>query len=305
MTRSTARLVVILAATLTTSVALAAQRTYDKRLDAPPGGRLTFEADTGSVSVTGSDAPEVIVHADLEGSQSLLDRLHITAAQTPSGVTISERVDHDGLLGWVDWLNFGPSRVRFVIEVPRNYPVDLQTSGGGLDVQDLSASVHGKTSGGGIHLRNVSGTVAVHTSGGSIKAERLEGSAQLSTSGGGIEVADSTGDLDVDTSGGGIRLQDDDGEVHAHTSGGSIRAQLRANHGITLASSGGGITLLLPQNTRASIDAATSGGGVSSEFPLSTVQTEVGNHLQGAIGGGGAPISLHTSGGSIHIAPFP
>lgn len=305
MTRLTPRLVVILAATLVTSVALAAQSTYDKRLNAPPEGRLTFDADVGSVSVVGSDAHEVVIHADLEGSQSFLDHLHITTEQTPSGVTVSERVDHDGWLGWLEWLNFGPSRVRFAIEVPRNYPADLRTSGGNLDVRDLSASVHGKTSGGGISLQNVTGAVAVHTSGGSIKAERLEGSVDLTTSGGGIEVADSTGDLDLHTSGGGIRLQDDDGEVHAGTSGGNIRAELRANHGITLATSGGGITLLLPQNMRASIDASTSGGSVSSDFPLSTVQTAAGNHLQGAIGGGGAPISLHTSGGGIHIAPFP
>lgn len=304
MAQSTARLMMIVAATLATSVALAAQRSYDKQLNAPPGGRLTFEADVGSVSVVGSDAHEVVVHADLEGSQSFLDHLHITTEQTPSGVTISERVDHDGWLDWLGWLHFGPSRVRFTIEVPRNYPTHLRTSGGDLDVRELSAAVHGKTSGGAIHLQNVAGPVAVHTSGGGITAERLKGSAELTTSGGGIEVADSVGDLDLHTSGGGIRLQDDDGEVHAGTSGGSIRAELRENRGITLATSGGGITLLLPQNTHASVDAGTSGGGVRSEFPLSTVETAAGNHLQGAIGGGGAPISLHTSGGSIDIAPY-
>lgn len=305
MTSSTARLTVILAATLVTSVAVAAERTYDKRLDAPPGGHLTFDADVGSVSVVGGDAPAVAVHADIEGSQSLLDRLHITTEKTPSGVTISERVDHEGWLGWLGWLNSGPSRVRFTVEVPRDYPVDLRTSGGNLDVRNLNARALGKTSGGGIHVQDIAGAVHVHTSGGDIEAERLNGSAELTTSGGGIEVADSTGDLDLHTSGGSIRLQDDDGRVQGSTSGGSIRAQLRANRGISLATSGGGITLLLPRGTSGLINAATSGGGVRSELPLSTVETADGNHLEGAIGGGGAPISLHTSGGSIHILPFP
>ena len=300
MATSTARIIVILAATLCTSVALAAQRSFDKRLNAPPGGRLTFEADVGSVTVVGHDGPEVVVHADLEGSESLLSSIRISAEQTSSGVTVSEHSAHDD---WFHWFNLGSSRVQFTIEVPRDYPVDLRTSGGGIDVRDLNASVRGKTSGGGIRLQNVTGEVNMHTSGGSVEAEHLNGPAELSSSGGPIEVTDSTGSLDLDTSGGGIRIQNADGKVQANTSGGGIRAELRANHGISLSTSGGGITLLLPPNTPGAIEAETSGGSVTSDFPLTTTHFNSGDHVQGTIGGGGAPIFLHTSGGSIHIEP--
>ncbi|MGH8320100.1 MAG: DUF4097 family beta strand repeat-containing protein [Steroidobacteraceae bacterium] len=303
MATSTARIMVIIAAMLGTSVALAAQRTYDKRLEAPPGGRLTFDADVGSVTVVGHDAPEVVVHAELQGSESYLARLHIRAEQTASGVTISARMTHSGWFDWFDWFNFGSNRVRFAVEVPRDYPVDLRTSGGDVDVQNLSAPVRGKTSGGDIHVESVAGEVTAYTSGGDIEAERLNGTAELSSSGGHIDVTDSTGDLDLRTSGGSIGLQNDDGSVRAHTSGGSIRAELRVNRGISLSTSGGSITLLLPQNTGASIDAETSGGSVTSDFPLSTTRVTGGDELVGTIGSGGAPISLHTSGGSIHIEP--
>ena len=295
MRTSTARLMVIIAATLGTSVALAAQRTYDKRLNAPPGGGLTFQADVGSVSVVGRDAREVVIHADLEGSQSFLADFHITAEQTPSGVTILARKTHE------DWFNTGPTRVRFTIEVPRDYPVDLRTSGGGLDLRDLNAAVRAATSGGGVMVQNVAGKVNVHTSGGSVDAERLQGSSELSTSGGHIDVTDSTGDLDLNTSGGGIQIRDDDGKVDAHTSGGSIRAQLRANHGINLSTSGGSIIVLLPEGIHASVDAETTAGRVTSDFPLSATQVTDRSHLRGAIGGGGAPISLHTSAGDIRL----
>lgn len=300
MATTTARIMVIIAATLCSSVALAAQKTYDKQLNAPPGGRLTFDADVGSVSVVGTDASRVVVHAELEGSQSFLDRLHIDSEQTPSGVTVSARIPHSGLF---DWFNTGWNRVRFTIEVPRNYPVDLRTSGGGIDVRDLNASVHGNTSGGGIRLQNVTGEVKMHTSGGGVEAERVNGATELTSSGGPIDVTDSTGNLNLDTSGGGIRLQNDDGTVSAHTSGGGIRAELRSNQGINLSTGGGGITLLLPQNTHASVDAETSGGRVTCDFPVTTTQFGDGEHLQGTIGGGGAPISLHTSGGGIHLGP--
>src|SRR6185437_11850429 len=297
MPTSTARIMLIIAATLGTSVALAAHKTYDKRLIARPGGQLTFRADIGSVAVVGRDAPDVVVHADLEASDSFLSDFHIGAEQTPSGVTVSARTTHKD---WFEGFNNGP-RVQFTIEVPRNYRVDLRTAGGGLDLRDLNASVHAVTSGGSAMIQNIAGTVDVHTSGGSIDAQRLKGSSELSTSGGEVNVADSTGDLDLDTSGGSIGIRNDDGKIDARTSGGSIRAELPANHGINLSTSGGSITVLLPRDTRASLDAETSAGRVESDFPLIATEISEKTHLRGAIGGGGARIFLHTSAGDIHL----
>lgn len=300
MAKPAAVFMLILASALSTSVALAAERTFDKRLDAPAGGRLTFDADVGSVAVTGGDVSQVVVHADLEGSDSFLNRLHVSAEQTASGVTITVHEDHGSFF---ELFNLGSNRVDFTVEVPRTYPVDLRTAGGSLDVRNLNAWVRGKTSGGSIHVQDVVGTVNVHTSGGGVSAERINGSANLSTSGGSIDASDSTGDLDVNTSGGGIRILNDDGKVDAHTSGGSITAELHTNRGINLDTSGGSITLRMPQSTHGSIDAETSGGGVTSDLPFTTSGTVSGNSLHGTIGGGGPAIYLHTSGGSIHIEP--
>src|SRR6185312_1229605 len=166
MAHPTARLMLIIAATLGTSVALAADRTYDNRFNAPPGGRLTFNADVGSVTVVGSAASEVVIHADMEASESFLSDFHITAEQTPSGVTVSARKSHHD---WFQWFDFGSARVQFTVEVPRDYPVYVETAGGNLDVRDLSASVRAGTSGGNASVQNVTGTVDLHTSGGSVE----------------------------------------------------------------------------------------------------------------------------------------
>jgi len=302
MASSTARFFLIVAASLGTSVALAAHRTYDNRVNAPPGGHLTFDADVGSVTVIGGDTHEVVVHADLEASESFLSDFHISAEETPSGVSISARKGHKDWFGWFNF-NFGSTRVQFRVEVPRDYPVHVQTAGGDLQVRDLSATVSGATSGGSVDVQNVTGSIDLHTSGGSIDGEHLNGPSKLSTSGGSIDVSDSTGDLDLRSSGGGIRLRDDDGKVDAHTSGGSVSAELRANRGINLSTSGGNITVRLPQDIHATIDAETSGGRVSSDFPLSATELTDSDHLKGAIGGGGAPIELHTSGGNIRLEP--
>ncbi len=303
MARTTVRLLVIIAATLVTSTAFAAQGSYDRQLSAPPGGRLTFRTDVGSVTLVGHRAPEVVIHAQLQGPKSLLGQLHISAKQTPSGVRIIAHLDHDGWSEGFHWLYFESIRVHFTIEAPRGYPIDLGTSGGSIDVRDMSAGVRAATSGGGVRLQDVAGAVSVQTSGGDIHARHLSGSAELSTSGGDIDIADSRDDLRLRTSGGGIRMHNDDGSVHARTSGGDMRAQLRANHGIHISSSGGDVTLLLPRSTHASIDAQSSGGQVTCDFPLSSLQISSGSHLSGDIGGGGAAIHVRGAGGDIRIAP--
>lgn len=298
MPTPTARLALIIAATLGTSVALAAHRTYDKRLPAPPGGQLTLRADIGSVTVVGRDAPDVVIHADLDGSEAFLSDFHINAGQTPSGVDVEA---HTPRKGWFGHHGDDSTRVQFTIEVPRSYRIDLETAGGGLDLRDLNAAVRAVTSGGSARLEHIAGTVEVRSSGGSIDGEHLEGASDLRTSGGGVTVADSTGDLNLNTSGGAIHIRNDDGKIDAHTSGGSIRAQLPANHGIDLSTSGGSITLQLPPDIHASLDAQTSAGNVTSDFPLSAARISERSRLQGDIGGGGARISLHTSAGDIRL----
>ena len=163
------------------------------------------------------------------------------------------------------------------------------------------AAVEGRTPGGGITLRDVVGSIKAHASGGSIHAERLNGPAELETSGGRIEILDATGDLDVHTSGGSFDLKGIEGSVKAVTSGGNVLAELRSNRGIWLGTDGGEVTLLLPDNVHAWLDAQTSGGRAQSELPLSSTELAEPSHLRGAINGGGERIELRSSGGSIHV----
>ena len=294
------RLLAILAVWLPASAALAAQASFDKRFNAPPGGHLTLDTDVGSVVIVGHDTHEVVIHADVSDP----DHLDISAEQNSSGVTVTGRVTPSSWLSWLSWLDFRSMHVRFTIDVPRDYPVQIQTAGGSIDVGHLTAAVDGKTAGGGITIQDVVGSIDVHTSGGGIRAERVNGPTELRTSGGSIDIVDSSGDLDARTSGGSIDLKSIEGRVKADTSGGSIHAEVRANRGVSLTSSGGSVTLLLPENVRASLDAKTSGGRAQSELPLSSTELDDHSHLRGAINGGGEQIFLRTSGGSILVGPL-
>src|SRR5579862_662646 len=182
MISSARSLLTVLLCALATTPALAAERTFDKQFNAPPGAKLTVVTEFGSVVIVGSEAHQVVVHADMSGSDDFLARMQINAVQASDGVDVT---GHMRERGWLDWLfDFGQHQVRYTIEVPRDYPVDLQTSGGSLDVRDLTASLNGTTSGGSVTIRDVRGSIDAHTSGGHIDAAELNGPARLRTSGG-------------------------------------------------------------------------------------------------------------------------
>jgi len=298
----TRRALAILICAMATSTALAAEKTFDKHFNAPPGGKLTLDTDVGSVVIVGREAREVVVHADMSGSDDFVTHLDVRAVQGSTGVTVTGREGHSSWFNW--FFDIGRRKVLYTIAVPRDYPVDVSTAGGSLDIAHLNASVHGATSGGRVTIRDVRGSIDARTSGGSIDAAELAGPAQLHTSGGSIEVSDSTGDLDVHSSGGGIHLERIDGRVQASTAGGAVEAQLRANRGVSLVTGGGSITLRLPASVQGSVDAHTSGGSTKTEIPLSAIANVSSNDLRGSINGGGAPIFLRTSGGSIYIGPL-
>jgi hypothetical protein len=258
----------------------AAEKTFDRTLAAPAGGCLTVNLGIGSASIVGSDAREVIVHARMRGPDDVLSGLTISTEQDPSGVRV---IDHASTVH--RW--FGPStaRVQFTIEVPRDYPILVKTSGGSLDLQNLHASVQATIVGGSIMVRDVVGSVGAHTYGGSITGERLNGPSTFAASGGTIHIADAKGDLDLHTVGGSIWLENIDGRVSAQTTG-------------------GGITLTVPATIRASLDARTLGGSVRSDIALSSIERAEHSFLRGAINGGGHSIRLQTTGGSIRLEPI-
>jgi hypothetical protein len=290
---------ILLACALSSAPTWATEKSFERQFDAPPGGQLTVDTDAGSVVLVGGDSRQIVVQAQLNGSDDFIGRMDISAVQADGRVSVTGRLGH---ASWLDWLfDFNRSQLLYTIHVPRDYPVAIRTAGGSLEVSHLSASLQASTSGGSITLRDVRGAIDAHSAGGHIDAAQLHGSAQLRTSGGHIEVKDATGDLRARTSGGGIYLQRLDAKVEAHTSGGPVRASMLSNRGIALSTAGGSIALLLPASAAGTIDAHTSGGGTHCTLALSATEIASSNTLRAAINGGGEPILLRTSGGSISI----
>jgi hypothetical protein len=315
------------------SSAEAAEKRLDRTFSVAPGGQLTIDSDGTDLRVEGTGGNQVVVQIVLRGSERVLERMTLSAEQSDNDVAVAAK---HGNGKWTDWFGGWNLDGRIEVRVPKDYNIDIRTSGGDIKVGQLKGNTRGKTSGGDIQIADVQGPVEMQTSGGDIRVEQVNGNTRIGTSGGDIEIVRLNGDLDAKTSGGYIHLDDVvgqvvartssgnviargvrgdadlktsggdiratiDGKIAAHTSGGDVTAELvGANRGISVSSSGGDLTVRVPKDTKGELNAATSGGSVRTELPVTT--TQMGDHkLSGTLNGGGNPIHARTSGGSIKV----
>ncbi len=276
MTRYSALALLLLAA----SPANAAEKTVDRTFQVSPGGTLIVDADSVSVRVSAADTNQVSVRMTARGSDEDLTTAKLEAFQKGEEVTVVMRL-REGR-SWFGRL-FQDSEGQIQITVPKRFGINVQTSGGSVELTGTAGTARLRTSGGSITVRNVDGTVEAKTSGGGILADTIRG------------------DVDANTSGGSVRLLHIDGKISGRTSGGSVQCSLVGlNRGILATTSGGSIEITLPQSTTANIEASTSGGRISTEFPLAKSEQD-DHHIEGSINGGGAPIVARTSGGGISV----
>lgn len=125
--------------------------------------------------------------------------------------------------------------------------------------------------------------VTADTLNGAVRAHDVHGSAALRTKNGRVEVEAS-------------------GEIVAETANGAVEARGAAGQTIRLHTTNGGVTLVLPGDAGADVDAATTNGRISSDFGDVPGPTMPAHHAaKFKIGAGGAAVSLHTTNGGIRV----
>ncbi len=251
------------------------------------GGTIEVSTGVGDVRITTWEKNEVDVTVEGLDDEDL-DKVKMTQEGNVIRVVYRSR-----------W-NYSSGNIRFDVNVPSQFNLDLSTSGGDLSVKgSITGKIEGSTSGGSIKLGNVfRGPIDVSTSGGDITTGKLEGEGRLKTAGGDIQVGSVNGSLNVYTSGGDIQVEtvsksleaktaggditigDVGGEANVSTSGGSVSVG-RVTGTATLGTAGGDIELkgasgkvrartsggdLKLQNITGAIDAKTAGGEVEAEL---------------------------------------
>ncbi|MCZ6507495.1 MAG: DUF4097 family beta strand repeat-containing protein [Acidobacteria bacterium] len=286
-----------LAALVLIAPAVALADTVERTFDVAPGGTLKIDTDQGSIDIRSAPGNQVRIRVERKARSGSDADFELRFEQRGDDVIVTGERPGSG------WFGSRRFRVRFEIEVPQRYNLDLDTSGGSISIADLEGDVDCHTSGGSISIDDIDGKVDCRTSGGGIDIGRIEGSVLAKTSGGSIRIDRSGGSVVAKTSGGNITVHEVLGSIEATTSGGNIKATIsqQPQADCRLSTSGGRVELALASSIAVDLDAKTSGGRVNVDLPV-TVQGHLGrSSLQGKINGGGPQLYLRTSGGSIYI----
>jgi hypothetical protein len=297
---------VLVMTTITTQAATT--EVIEKTLTADPGGTLVIKVKRGSLDVTGQpgSAVEIAIKREItasskEAEETFLTENPVVIEQNGNEITITREGASGGGGGWFS--KDAKEKAEYVITVPAQFHVKLNTAGGPITTANLEGNTRLNTSGGTIAMSDLRGTIQANTSGGSIRLSNCHGGTIVNTSGGSIKAENGSGDLKLNTSGGSITVDAHDGNVNGRTSGGSIKVIMlsQPTAPCTLATSGGSVTAMLPADAAVDIDASTSGGSVSSSFPDAQVDPKKKTRLVAPVNGGGPTLKLRTSGGNVSI----
>ncbi len=247
----------------------------EKTFDVNSGELLEIESDIGDFKVRTWDRDEV--HIKVYGDDDAEDEVRFYFKETSRGVLVEADMDNRG------WNWFDNVRMRYEIDVPENFNVDLSTAGGDIVLGDLVGEIRLRTSGGDIYIANT------------------EGELSAKTSGGDLEIKEVRGNVSVSTSGGDVFVQSSDGYLSAHTSGGDVDVEYSGeNKGIELSTSGGDITAYVPRDLKADVYLRTSGGDIDVDLEA-RIKEMSDNKFEGETNGGGLDFTCKTSGGDIIV----
>lgn len=246
---------------------------------------LEIRIPDGKVEVTGTNGEEITYNGELlanGSSQEKADQAMKSDWRVQrNGDTLELVLEQKGpkwnLFSIFDWTQ---KKAFITVKIPQSLLTRIETSNGSVQVSNMNGDSEIKTSNGPITLINIQGNVKANTSNGSGTFTNI------------------TGSLDMHTNNGGLTLKNITGNVTAESSNGSIRGSSIINGNWECTTSNGRITLAIPENANANIEAKTSNGSVGGDLEW---QTGEKTHRSSKLGSGSNKISLKSSNGSIDV----
>ncbi len=148
-------------------------------------------------------------------------------------------------------------------------------------------------------------SLQLSTTNGSINVTGFNSTVTATTTNGTISLADNRGPAVISTTNSAIDISGQVGPVSASTTNGRIRcdiAGLTTAQAVLLETTNGDITLFLPADVSATIDARNTNGTIAFydfNFTFDSLPTE--HHVRAIIGSGSSPINLRTTDGNITV----
>jgi DUF4097 and DUF4098 domain-containing protein YvlB len=283
--RTLARLAGLVALALVAStfaIGAAQAEEWTKSYSISGRARVHVDSNDGAVRVTTGDSKQVEFRVIYEG-YTVDKTLNITSKQEGDQVEVSARIRNGMNWGW----NVHRT-LRIEVHMPRNADLNVDTGDGSVESDAINGNVDIHTGDGHIRVEGAKGDIRLRTGDGSIEGHDLDGRLEATTGDGHVNL---DGRFDA------LNIKTGDGSITAHAKPGS-----KLETGWNVRTGDGSVTMSLPGDLQANIDATTNDGRISLGIPV-MVEGNLGtSQIHGKMNGGGAPLTIHTGDGSIHLS---
>jgi len=266
-------------------------------------GRAIVRVDTndGSVRVTSGDNKEVQFHVEYQGYE-LNRNLRVDTRQDGDRVELVARVTGHWGFSWG-----GHNRnLHIEVRMPKSADLQVSTGDGAVEASSVDGNVTISTGDGSLKATELTGNIDLHTGDGSINVNRLKGEIKMRTGDGSIEAHGLDGKVTADSGDGHIKLEGRFDGLNIRTGDGSVEARVgngsRMNTAWNIHTGDGSVDMTLPGDLQANIDASTGDGHISLGMPVTVEGSFSNSQIHGKMNGGGQPLVIHTSDGSIRLS---
>ena len=268
---------------LAASASLAGADEWSRQYALKGRPELRLSTDDGSVRVVVGTGSQIEAQVTTEGWTIGPGEVTVTESQTGDRVVIEVRLPRRfSMFG-----HRGRRSVKLVVRVPSEADLDIRTGDGSVELAPISGRVTVSTGDGSISAEGLRGEIRLHTGDGSIRATGLDGRLQADTGDGSMRVRGRFESLDLRTG---------DGRIEAEVESGS-----KVSAAWSLSSGDGGITLRIPEDLGAELDARAGDGRVVVDVPVTVTGKVSRSAVRGKLAGGGGSLRLHTGDGSIRL----
>lgn len=259
----------------------------------------------GSIQVQSWDRPDVLIEVEKRGTtKESVDALEVRSEQNGNVVELEVKRPRSESFTGIGFHR--TASARLIVSVPRN------------------TNVRARSGDGSIAIEGIRGRLELRTGDGSIKAVDVAGELTLNTGDGSVTVDGAEGVLDLNTGDGGVSVSGKLGTVRLHSGDGAI--VYRAQPGTTMTGAweittgDGSVTMYLPREFGAEIDAYTGDGGIRNDLevvadsgpnleradddrrePRRERRESERRTLRGRVGAGGPELRIRTGDGAIRL----
>lgn len=242
----------------------------------------------GAIQIQSWDKPDVLIEIEKRGpNKASLDALQVIVDQKGNLIDLEVRRPKTESFSGMGLQQ--SAHARLMVSVPR------------------TTNIRARSGDGSIRVDRVTGRIDVRTGDGSIRASEVSGELSFDTGDGSIVIERADGQLVVDTGDGSVNVSGTLGAVKLHTGDGSVVYRAEPGSRMTapwnITTGDGSVTLFLPGDFVADLDAHTGDGRITNDLALEKADGEDRERrtLRGRIGAGGQLLRVRTGDGAIRL----